>query len=232
MRKKILFFMVIMIVVLMSAVYATSGTVSLKASITTVEPGGTFTVTISANCNDGVNGIDTTLSYDTDKLELVSGALANNNFANLSTGNQITVISNATTSIKSADLYTLTFKVKDGVASGSTATIKTGKISLDSDLRDQSSVTIGEQTVIVTVKKEAKPENGQTGSESTGSETTGSETTGSSEQKTKDLNAGKQIATKSSLPYAGVEGMIAIVIIILAISAGVSYMLYKRYRKI
>lgn len=232
MKRKILFLIVIMIVVLMSVVYAASGTVSLKASSTTVEPGGTFTVTISANCNDGVNGIDTTLSYDTDKLELVSGALANNNFANLSSENQITVITNSKTPIKSADLYTLTFKVKDGVASGSTATIKTGKILLDSDASNQSSETIGEQTVTVTVKKGSKPENGQPENTQPGSESKENESTGSSEQNTKDLSAGKQIATKSSLPYAGVEGSIALAILILVVVAVVSYILYKKYRKV
>lgn len=72
----------------------TETTVILEADKNEVKVGESFSVTIKATCPDGINGIDTTYSYDTEKLELVSGNVANSKFASLGIDNQISVISN------------------------------------------------------------------------------------------------------------------------------------------
>ena len=135
----------------------TETTVTLQADKTEVKVGETFTVILKATCPDGINGVDTTYNYDKEKLELVSTNIANSNFASLGVDNQITVISNAIESIQSADIYTLTLKVKEGVKVGSTAKISVAETLLDSDAATDSEHTIPAQEVTVTIIEEPEP---------------------------------------------------------------------------
>ncbi|MBR3162524.1 MAG: hypothetical protein IKF17_00265 [Clostridia bacterium] len=153
MRKKIIsLFLVIALVLLgIGNVQAANTTASLRASSTTVKPGDTFTVTLSATCDDGINGIDTTITYDTQKLDFVSGSVPNSNWASLGTNQDISVICNSTEKITNADIYVLTFKVKETATIGTTATISTGDITLDSDAASNSLVTIEEKNTTITI---------------------------------------------------------------------------------
>ena len=80
MQKRVIatIIMLSMILFSMNFVNAASGSVSLNASNTSAKPGETFTITLAANCADGINGIDTTFSYDKDKLELISENVSSN----------------------------------------------------------------------------------------------------------------------------------------------------------
>lgn len=145
---------------------ATETDVTLKLSKTEVKAGETFTVTLSATCPDGINGIDTTYTYDTEKLELVSANVASSDFASLGTDNQITVIcTKSDESITSADIYVLTFKVKDGVAENSVAKINIAETMLDSDAETDSEHTIPAQEKSITVvsAEENPPSDGENG---------------------------------------------------------------------
>ena len=58
----------ILIMLLASISFAASGTVEFKPSTTEVKKGDTFTVTLSATSEDGINGIDTKYTYDSEKF--------------------------------------------------------------------------------------------------------------------------------------------------------------------
>ena len=56
----------IFIILLSSISFATTGTVEFKSYTTEVKKGETFTVTLSATSEDGINGIDTKYIYDSE----------------------------------------------------------------------------------------------------------------------------------------------------------------------
>lgn len=139
MKKSIIVSIMVMIIVFSSIniVSAATNKVNLTASNTTVKQGETFTVTLSAECEDGINGIDTTYDYDKNKLELVNANVSNNNWASMGTTGTIQVICNNTQKITSDNIYVLTFKVRDNAVVGATS-ISTSGIKLDSDVSASS----------------------------------------------------------------------------------------------
>ena len=145
-------FITIFTILLSVTSFASTGVVELKSSVTEVKKGDTFTVTLAATSEDGINAIDTTFTYNSEKLELVNEKLADSSkWSNLGTSPNITVICNSTESIKSADIYILTFKVKDNVIAGDILKIETNSIILDTDAQTNSEVAISEKKVEVTV---------------------------------------------------------------------------------
>lgn len=88
-----------------------------------VIPGQTFTVTLSANCDDGINGINTTLNYDSNVLEVVEeGVVDTSKWIWAGEGNEISVIA-VNPTIQSSDIYRITFKVKENAPTGKSTTI-------------------------------------------------------------------------------------------------------------
>ena len=132
---------------------ATETDVTLKLSKTEVKAGETFTVTLSATCPDGINGVVTTYSYDATILEYVSESVPNDNYA--FGGNkeekEIFVYCTSTDSIQEADVYTLTFKVKDGAEANTTTQISITEATLDSDAATDSEHIIPAQDVTIKV---------------------------------------------------------------------------------
>ena len=160
MIKKIIVSIVMLSVILfcVTNVNAANGSANLIASSTSVKPGDTFTVTLSVNCEDGINGIDTTYSYDEDKLELVNANVGGNNWASLGVNGTIQVICNSTSKITSDNVYVLTFKVKDNAEVGTTAKINTTEIKVDSDA-NESNFTEGAKTVNINIISESDNNN-------------------------------------------------------------------------
>ena len=153
---KLKVFTVIMIVILAilfsSNVYAATGTVNFVPSTNQVKKGDTFTVTLSASSEDGINGVETKYTYNSEKLEFVSGNVVNSsNWISMGTAPEITIICNSQEKIKNADLYTLTFKVKDSANVGDTIKVETNEILLDTDAQENSEVNIGAKKAEVTV---------------------------------------------------------------------------------
>ena len=143
----------IFIILLSTEVFASSGTVEFKSNTTEVKKGETFTITISAKSEDGINGIDTQYSYDSNKLELVNEKVVDSsNWSNMGASPDITLICNSTQSVKKADLYILTFKVKDDVSNGESLKIETTGILLDTDAQNDSEVNIPSKKVEIVVK--------------------------------------------------------------------------------
>lgn len=127
MKKKIntlLCAVFICILTVLPVLAATSVTVTLKASKTTVNSGDTFTVTVSAKANNcGQGSIE--LSYNTSVLELVSGECvasgADISYFDSSAKEGGFAYSNSTN--LSGNVFKLTFKVKTNAAVGE-STIK------------------------------------------------------------------------------------------------------------
>lgn len=247
MKNKLITFAIIFMVILANlgiVQAATTATATLKTNKDKVKPGDTFTVTLSVACEDGINGIDTTYSYDTDKLELVSASVKDStNWSSLGADNQITVICNSTSKITTADIYVLTFKVKDSVATGTTANISTTDILVDSDAATNSEKTVKALKVSITAEKESS----NNGNESTG-EGTGTEQPDNKEDvtqtpsnkiegtntsnSTSKISTDNTVAKTSTLPKTGKGGVALIVIMAIAIIGVIAYKKYDNYKGI
>ena len=146
-------------ILISSCAFAATGTVEFKPSTSQVKKGDTFTVTLSAQSDDGINGVDTKYTYNSEELELVSGTLADSTkWTSLGSGQDITVISNSEQSVKNANLYVLTFKVKDKVSVGDVLKVETNEILLDTDAQENSEVNIGAKKAEVTVIESSSEE--------------------------------------------------------------------------
>lgn len=257
MKNKFFIMTIVIIAILVNTTIVTANataTVDFKTSASQVQQGESFKVTLSVACEDGINGIETTYSYDKDKLEFVNASVGNtNNWSSLSTDNQITVICNSSTKIKSADIYILTFKVKENAPAGTTAKISTTDILVDSDASSNSESTIKAQTTSVTIKakndasgdSQTGTNSGNTGSSSNnngadntenGTINNGSSSTSSSSKdegtKTTSTSSTKD-STKTSnskLPKTGMS-TISIIIIVQVLLFSCSYVAYRKYNK-
>lgn len=255
MKKKLITFAIIIMVILanLSIVQAaTTATATLKTNKDKVKPGDTFTVTLSVACEDGINGIDTTYSYDTDKLELVSANVKDSaNWSSLGSDKQITVISNSTSKIKTADVYVLTFKLKDTVANGTTASISTTDILVDSDAATDSEKTVKALKVSVTAEAESSNNGNQSTGEGTGTEkpgdTTGegtgtqqpsNTTTGTNNPTSNNTNSISKINTNTdntvtkvtTLPKTGKSEIVLVIAGVLIIASVFAYKKYNNYK--
>lgn len=135
--------------------YAASGTVDLKINKTEVKKGEEFTVILNASSESGINGIDTKYMYDNENLELINANVVDSvNWSSLGTSQDITIICNSSQSIKNADIYMLTFKVKDSANVGIKTKIETTNILLDTDEESQSEIIIEPKSVEVLIINE------------------------------------------------------------------------------
>lgn len=139
-------------ILIVTNVFAATGTVDLKSSTYEVRKGDEFTITLYASSEDGINGIDTSYTYNADKLEKISENLIDTtNWSNLGISPNISVISNSIEDIKNADIYLIKFKVKDNVSVGEKLSISTTGIFLDTNAESNSEITISPKNVQVTV---------------------------------------------------------------------------------
>lgn len=223
----------IIIILLTSVTYAATGTAELKADVKEVKKGETFTVTLVVASEEGINGISTKYTYDTDKLELVSESLVDTtNWSNLGTSPELTIICNSTSSIKSADIYTLKFKVKDNVTAGSVATVETTDILLDTDAQSDSEVTISAKKVEVNVieDKNNNTDDPDTNNPSNPNDPNNSNNTNNSGTNTKKPDS---TSSGSTLPQTGESNVIIYILIAISIIFSViSYKKYNEYKKI
>ncbi len=164
-------------------VNASNGNASLTTSSTSVKQGETFIVTLSVNCEDGINGVDTSYSYDEDKLELVSANVASSNWANLGIDSKIQVIVNSTSKLTSENIYVLTFKVKDNASVGDSAKVSISEIKVDSDVSESSFTETPKSVTINIISKDSDTQNGNN-EENQNSDTTNNNNGGSQNSNT------------------------------------------------
>ncbi len=209
-----------------NVVNAASGKADFKADKESIKAGETFTVTLFCECEDGINGIETSYNYDSSKLELISAEVANKNWVDMSGGraNIVEVICNTPEKIKSDNIYVLTFKAKENQET-TVATISTGDIKVDSD-NSASKFTENAKTVTINIEtdKQETPENsngnGNTGNNNNGNtggnSNSGTENNGTTNNKSNTANknqASNSVANKI-LPKTGKEGNQIIVFVI------------------
>ena len=220
----------IFIIILASISFAATGTVEFKSNTNEVKKGETFTVTLSATSKEGINGIDTKYTYDSDKLELVSENVADSsNWSNIGASPDITIICNSTQSIKNADIYILTFKVKDNVSVGSTIKIEMTDILLDTDAQTDSEVTIPSKMIEITVKDSSEDDSNENNKDANEVDSEESKTTDKKiDTKTNtSINESDSNSASKMLPKTGENFVIIYGAVVLAII--LSIVLYKKY---
>ena len=133
-------------------VQAVTATAILTPSSSTVKAGDIFTVTLSVNCADGINGATgITYNYDTSVLQLLDSGVNDTNFMNIGTTTTIDLISNSSTKITKSNIYVFNFKVKEDATVGKKATISINAFSVDSDIQGDSETTVEANSVTVKV---------------------------------------------------------------------------------
>lgn len=166
---KVLVLVIALIMACTLTVNAADATATLKLDKAEVKPGDTFTVTLNASCEEGINGLQGKFSYDTDKLELVNPnpedpskplkVVDQTKWFNLGEDLNVEVIHNSSDTEKSADIVEVTFKVKDTVEVGTKAKIAVTDLVLDSDAGSNSTKQIGTKEVEVSiVEKQTTPD--------------------------------------------------------------------------
>lgn len=163
MKKYLKITLIFLIVILVSSLNAyaveTTNSVTLASDKNEVKVGDIVTITISANCEDGIEGINSTLEYNKTKLEL-QGITVGEKFTNMSgtdddTGEyKLTVITNSEETLKTENFATLKFKVLDAVEKDEEISVKLSKIELG-DSNDKWT-TLENQEVKLTVTEETE----------------------------------------------------------------------------
>ena len=248
----ILFISIVIVLASFSVVQAASATATLTPSSTTLKPGDTFSVTLSLNCAEGINGATgITLNYDKNVLELTSSNIKDSNFINLGTSDEIDLMFNSEgETITSTNVYVWNFKVKDTATNGATATISVSDIAVDSFAENNSETIASGKSITVTIESNSNSEETENNGNSTQSnvEENREEAKTEEPQKTTDLfedaetlpeqeveetektsetNGKTTTSNAKTLPKAGVETWIGISAIVLAAIGMVSYIRYK-----
>ena len=146
----------------MAKVNAAEPTLTINTDDTTLEKGSTFTVSINAISDDGINGLTGRITYDTDVLEYVSKSLeVNEDFKDMGVFPEIAVISNGA-DIKNSEICTMEFKVKEDTTATEanivlTKSQETGKLLL-SLMPPAEDEEFSNQTLTITIQNSSLPD--------------------------------------------------------------------------
>lgn len=154
MRKKHILISIFITVVMLLSIRVradSSGDVTLKSSKDTIKAGEEFTITISANSENGLNGLNAKMEYDETKLQVIKSEPASNeNWAEFDSFPQITTMwKNSNSDTNSSDIYVVTFKAKDNISAGE-LNIKLTEITLSTNGDD---ITINDKTKKIEITK-------------------------------------------------------------------------------
>ena len=155
-NKKIIILLIITgLLIIMSnlSVQAASATAELKTDKEKVKPGESFTVTLTASSEQELNGITGKLSYDEEKLELKEVEIAKD-WIDMSGGDRkkIELMYNSVNTVKTADVYKITFIVKEGVSEQ--AKINVEELNISTMASEDDTVTIGHKEIGVDISNE------------------------------------------------------------------------------
>ena len=249
--KKILISLlsIIFIISMFTSAYAATGSINLGASSDTVIKGKTFTVTVAATADSNIKGMQSSLSYDTNKLSIESKS-AGQGYFDASGSNEIAIGSTSSESLaQSGTLYTITFKVLDTAAEGSTTiSVTNAKLALVSGETDPTSgeVTVNIKADDTTVGgNQDSAEEEQSPSNDNDNSSTGDDDNSNSGNENKNENTNQNVNTNKStnkntntnksttkLPQTGAESTMLIAILALGAVSIVSYISYKKYNNI
>ena len=163
MKKVSIIGLLVFITIIMSTiitVYASAGTVSVTPSKTELNPGDTFKITLSGDCDEGINGLEALISYEDSIFELVEAKVADDKWINLGQnteeGVSVTIICNSPETIKNANIFIATFKVKENVKGRKTSNINVTGIELYSD--ESKTYNTSSKTITFTIGKTEEEE--------------------------------------------------------------------------
>lgn len=237
--KKILISLlsIIFIISMFSCVYAATGSITSGASSDTVVKGKTFTVTLAATADSPIDGMGTDFTYDKNVLVLES-KVAGENYGDSSAEGEIFVSYNVESEApKSAQLYTLTFKVLETANVDSTSiNFSNSELHLkeNEDVKKFSTeidkVEINIKSDDTTVDNKDDQNNVQ--EETKNNTTTPSNTTGSGNKSTGSSSSNNTTKKTTKLPQTGVESVSIIAIIALGVIGIASYVSYRKYKNI
>lgn len=155
-RIKILLISILLFALGTGVVNASVATATLSTSNQTVKPGETFTVTLTAKCDQGINGLESKIDYDKEKLEFVKVEVVDTTaWTNLGENLTVQILHASSETVKEAEIFKVTFKVKEDVTVESTARITVDDIVLDSDEGTTSISEIEAQAIEVKIVKES-----------------------------------------------------------------------------
>lgn len=150
-QVKILMLVIILIIACTLTVNASDATASLNLSSVEVHKGDTFTVTLNVTCEEGINGLQGTVNYDTTKLDLVNIAVTDTTkWVNLGENLNLAVIHNSSDTETSTDIVKVTLKVKDTAEVGE-AKVTISDIVVDSDAASNSTKQVGTKEIEVSI---------------------------------------------------------------------------------
>lgn len=241
MKKYLRIILIALILILAGTLntYAATATLTANADKTEVKAGDIVTISLSANCQTGIEGIDSTLEYDETKLELqslnVDAKFSNMSGIDDSTGKyKLTVISNTTDTLTSETFATLKFKVLDTALADEGLTVKLSEIEIGDSNDEWTTVDDREITLKVVEENLGTDDNNQEGDNNNQEENNNQEgdNNNSVENNNSGTNTPDNTQANKKIDYAGLESYALVIIAIIAIVAVISYKKYKKYKNI
>lgn len=244
-QVRVLILTIVLILISTLVVNAADATARLRLSSEEVKKGDTFTVTLNVACEEGINGLQGSLDYDQNKLELVSLEVLNTTkWINLGEGKTIEILHNSTDKETSTDIIKATFKVKDTVEPGTKAKISVLNIILDSDASENSAKEIGTKEIEVSIVEKVLNNDQEDNITDTDNKENVEDNKSDVDDKKDSGNNLKEDTTKeqinlkddntkanSKLPKTGAYSVIGIVAL-MSISAIIFYNKYNKYKQI
>ncbi len=247
MKKVLISIFTLIFVISMATVVnaASTGTITLTSSSTTVKAGDEFSVIVSAQDTNGYNGIqykDITITNEsgvtTSSIEFKEVTALENNSKFNGVGDEagVTAFTYSLTdnNTSSVQVCKLTFKVNDGITAG-TYNINIGNMKVFSLNETDNTTEIGTKTVSVKAIVDKTTIGDKDDSQGT---ETPSKTPSSTPKKTSSGDSGStstnggSSSKKTKLPQTGVETASIIAIVGLSVFAVISYVAYKKYKNI
>lgn len=241
-KLRIILISILLFVLGTVAVNANEATALLTTNSQNVKPGETFSVAFSANCSEGINGVESKISYDEEILEFVELKVSDTTkWTNLGENltAQILHVSNET--VTESEIFTITFKVKESATIDATAVIKADSIVIDSEAQTNAKKEIEAQEIEVKVVNVQEPdENGGTPENDSTQEEQETQDKENTEQNqvTPDKESDKKTeenkdntTSEKEYPKTGAERTILPIVVLIIILIA-SYAGYRKYREI
>lgn len=249
--KKVLIslFTIAFLISMVNSIYAaTSGSISINTSSSTIKAGEEITLTVSATDSDKLNSIEYTFITVTDangistpSLEVSKVEAANSNWTNLIEGTSIIYMYTGS-AVESSEVFKITLKAKEDISEGNYIVniqgLKVYNVTHAEGTDEEKTTNIGAKTVEIKAIKdtttvdgddsskdiEKSTDDGKTETPSTKETGTGSKSTSGS--KSSDSSSSKK------LPQTGVEIISIAGIAVLSIISIISYVSYRKYKNI
>lgn len=218
MRKtiKIVLVTILFSLINISIVIAADTNAEIFPDKTTLKPGDTFTITLKANCTEGLSFISTKLNYDADIVTLQNKTIAND-WVDYGT-DKIELFSNSSNKFENLDACVWTFQVNENATSVTTIIATT-----DIDITDINNVEYklnkSEKTFNIKVDEDAQDDNKGDNKQDTEKETEEKkESTEVKETNKKDTSVSNKIIPKAGKTSIILFTFITLIVICIILS--------------